>query len=257
MDFTPASIGKDGKAEAAHTSADGNERHRLSTKQFGKQLNLLADETKLLKKLSLEVGKRGKVEGEDGRTVTRKGLTDLLNAHNRKLRSLKTNYTQQGRKKKRIGGKKTKGLSAGVFIDQPLKDFFMKADYGPKTKEVRATIKPLLEQNMLSRAIVTPLLTMWYKQNSYKVPETNAKGKAVEKTYIKADATMKKFLGPYLKETGIDKDKFVYAKLQTIVNPGIFKKAQLDEEYIEAAKAAQPELDDVQAKISLLNKQTA
>ncbi len=70
---------------------------------------------------------------------------------------------------------------------------------------------------------------------------------------------MRAQLGPYLAASGVDADKFSYAMLQKIVNPGMLKKAELSAQqaaYVENAqvKAALAQAFDA---VSAINKAQA
>jgi len=243
--------------------ADEKLRFKLTTTQFGQQLSVLAGQVKEIKRLSLEVGKRGELPTKDGQKVGRRELTKMTNDYIKSLRTLKKNYSAQARKKPRSAltkegkpRKQGKGLSGAVFVQAPLKNFLLSTNYGPRDAEVKAIIQPLLAQDVISRAIVGALLGLWSKQNKFTVMED---GK--QKSYFRADDAMTSNLGPYLQQTGakypgFDQSRFKYARLQNIVNPGILTKGQLNAQQLQYTEDAgvQQILNQAKAQVSAINK---
>ena len=250
--------------------ADEKLRFKLTSTQFGQQLSVLAGQVKEIKRLSLEVGKRGELTTKDGQKVGRRELTKMTNDYIKSLRTLKKNYSAQARKKPRSAftkdgepRKQGKGLSGAVFVQAPLKNFLLTTNYGPRDAEVKAIIQPLLVQDIISRAIVGSLLGLWSKQNKFTVMEN---GK--QKSYFRADAAMKGSLTPYFdivrnnpdpKKASFpdfNEDKFKYARLQNIVNPGILTKEQLNAQQLQYTNDAgvQVVLNKAKAQVSDINK---
>jgi len=237
-------------------------RFKLTTTQFGQQLSILAGQVKEIKRLSLEVGKRGEVTTKDGRKVGRRELTKMTNDYIKSLRTLKKNYSAQARKKPRSSltkegrpRKQGKGLSGAVFVRAPLKNFLLTTNYGPRDAEIKGIIRPLLAQDVISRAIVGSLLGLWSKQNKFSVMED---GK--EKSYFRADQAMTSNLGPYLQETRgkypeFDQNKFKYARLQNIVNPGMLTKGQLSAQQLQYTEddGVQQVLNQAKTQVSAIN----
>lgn len=273
--FVEAYIGKDNKAVAARrveTAADKKmnltpdqlTKHllRLEPNEFAKQIAILTKEVEQIKRLALQVGKKGEAKFNDGRKVTSKDLTELVARHNKKMRSLKQNYIARGSKKRRSNTKKDgtprkqgNSLERATFIDDNLANFWASTNLGARNAEVQALIKPALDRRYISRAIMAPLLGMYSKVNSYTVEETGSDGKTKKKTYIKADPAMRQFLGPYLQQSGVDPEKFVYSSLQKIINPGTFKKAQLDEQRLALTedKATTDALKAIRLQLTAIN----
>lgn len=269
--FVAATVGSDGKAVAAtqvSTAADtalGLEpkqlvRHlrHLSTDQFKKQLGLLADEVLELKRLALEVGKRGTATMKNGSKVGRKELTALATQHNKKLRSLGQNYQARGTRRKSktkkdgTAKKKAESLFSATWINEDLRNFFAAANYGDRNAEVQGIIRPFLEKGYISRAMMAPLLGMYNKLHRYTVEEANGK----IRTYLKADPIMRQYLGSYITQAGINPDKIVYSSLQKIIKPTTFNKDQLDAQRlaIVADVGTTNSLKAARSSLSAINK---
>jgi len=243
------------------TGATEKERLHLSPAEFGAQLKHLGDEVKDLVKMGRKVGalKSGQYIEVGGAKFGAKELNKLVSSHVKTLRQLKKNYTARGMKKKRSAltkeGKPRKtgdGFSQPSFLEQPLVDFINSANFGPKLSA--ADLAATLQYGILSRAILTPLLTTYMKVNGLRFEEGGKK-------YYRAGPEMEAALGPYLaaleaRDPSFNRNKFQYNRIQSIVNPGIRSKDSLNEN--ELAYVANDEikatLRGIQAKVSAANK---
>lgn len=274
--FTPAT--EESPAMSA-TGASEKEMKHLSTQEFGQQLSLLAAEVKDLVKMARKVGslKPGKsLVLANGEKFGAKELNALVSRHNRTLKQLKKNYVARGTRKRRVQepGKERKagaGFDHGSFLREPLVDFLRTANFGgvngPAGGEpIRDVIAPLLENNLLSRSILTVLFTIYELANGLRFEEDGKK-------YFRAGPDMVKFLGPYLStlesqdraksdeemldakgnpKPRFDRNKFVYNRLQSIGNPGVRPKRDLKAEELEYLENPQVKetLESVQEIVS-------
>jgi hypothetical protein len=238
----------------SETGADDKEKLHLSPAEFGAQLKVLGDEVKDLVKIARKVGslKSGEhLVAPSGEKIGAKELNSMVSAHVKTLKQLKKNYTARAKRKKRSGltkegkeRKKTNTFAKPVFLKQPLIDFFRNANFGnvPGTNEpVQGLIENLLEAGVLSRGMVTQLMTIYAFVN----PEMRYTEGG--KIYYRVTPEMEKYLGPYIDQLertddGVTKsgakrdkfrrDKFIYNLLQPIVKLGMYDNeslAQLDD----------------------------
>lgn len=242
-------------AESPALSASGTtdrQRQHLTSDEFGQQLSILAAEVKDLVKMARKVGhlKQGaSLTLENGSKFGVKELNALVSQHNKTLKTLKKNYTA-GVKRKRTGEKAARkagdGFAKGSFLRQPMIDFLRTANLGgvdgPQGgTPVRDVLKPLLDAGLLSRSILTVLMTIYEFANELR-------SEVGGKKYFSAGPDMNKYLGPYLTQleredaakspaqmktkTGkprapFNRNQFVYNRLQNIVQLGLFDKADL------------------------------
>ena len=228
------------------TGETEKEKLHLSPAEFGAQLSAHAAEFKRLVKMGRDLGKAkgGKVT-IDGKTFGAKELNKLVSREVKALKQLKKNYTARGSRKKR--SKLTKkgqvrktgdGFGKGSFLEPPLIAFLKAANFGAQNAQIHAAIDPLLDQGVLSRAILTPLMTTYMFANGLRFEENGKK-------YFRTNDQLNSMLGPYIGaeesgDTGVSKsgkprmrfsrNKFVYNRLQSIVNPGIKSKDALSAE---------------------------
>ena len=250
------------------------QRFHLSPAEFKLQLKATAADVKSLVKIARKIGKAGSVELDDGEVVGAKKLNALVAEHIKTLYQSTKNYAARATKKKSASTKPRKageGFSKGSFLQDPLINFLRSANFGANNEAVHAAIDPLLDQNVLSRAILTPLLTLYLVSNGLRFEEAGEDGKM--KVFYKTNAQMNKALGPYLtaeeeSDTGFgksgnarrifDRNQFVYNRIQSFLNPGIMDKDSLDADqvaYLENAAVKQA-IADAQAVVSQANAQT-
>ena len=243
------------------TGATDKERMHLSPAEFGAQLKLLGDEVKDLVKIARKVGglKSGKYIEVGGAKFGAKDLNKLVSQHVKTLRQLKKNYSARGMKKKRSAltkeGKPRKtgdGFSQPSFLEQPLVDFINSANFGPNLRA--SDLAETLQYGILSRAILTPLLTTYMKVNGLRFEEGGKK-------FYRAGPEMEANLGPYLaaleaKDPAFNRNKFQYNRIQSIVNPGIRSKDSLDANELQyvANTDIKNTLKAIQTKVSSANK---
>lgn len=278
LTFTPAT--EDSPAMSFVGETDRQRRH-LTTAEFGQQVAMLNRDFSQIVRMAKKLGKAGKALELKGQgTFGPKELNALANRHKKMVSSLKKNYSAGIRRKAGVArGVRQSGFSKGVFLQQPLVDFLMNADLGtlPDGTSVRDLVSGALENNLLSRGIITQLLARYKANNdvNFTVEEqaVNKKGEAVTKQSkrIRAGPVMERHLGPYLaelertdresgprvsKKTGktaepFDRNNFVFSQMQRIVNPGILGKDELTEE--QAAYIADPDtiavLADIEARL--------
>ena len=253
------------------------QRLHLSPAEFRVQLKATADDVKSLVKIARKVGglKSGQTIEVEGQVFGAKQLNALVTQHIKTMKQLSKNYSARATKKKTASTKPRKageGFSKGSFLQDPLINFLRAANFGASNDAVHAAIDPLLDQNVLSRAILTPLLTLYLVSNGLRFEEVGDDGKT--KVYYKTNAQMNKVLGPYLSaeessDTGFGKsgnarmkfnrNKFVYNRIQSFLNPGILDKESLDAEqvaYLENAAVKQA-IADAQTVVSQANAQTS
>ena len=245
---------------AMGSGSTDKERMHLTPAEFGAQLKHLGDEVKDLVKMARKVGglKSGQYIEVNGAKFGAKELNKLVSEHVKTLRQLKKNYTARGMKKKRSTltkeGKPRRtgdGFSQPSFLEQPLVDFIRSANFGSlNVSELEST----LQYGILSRAILTPLLTTYMKVNGLRFEEGGKK-------FYRAGSEMEASLGPYLaaleaKDPAFNRNKFQYNRIQSIVNPGIRDKNSLDENELAyvANDDIKASLKGIQAKVSAANK---
>jgi hypothetical protein len=233
------------------------ERLNLSVPEFAAQLKATAQEVRELVKLARKVGslKSGQhFQLKDGSQFGAKELNAATTKVIRTLKQLKKNYTARGSKKKRstltkegVERKQGKGFAQGSFLEKPLVDFLRNANFGnvPGTSTpLRDVLKPVLDNNVLSRSILTPLLTIYEFHNGLRFEEGGKK-------YFRAGPEMERYLGPYLTaleradaaktdqqmldkkgkpKMRFNRNKFVYNRLQSIVNPGVKPQSKLTDQ---------------------------
>jgi len=222
------------------------ERLHLSPAEFRVQLKALGEEVRNLVKIARKVGslKSGQYIEVAGAKFGAKELNKLVFNHVKTLKTLSKNYTARGQKKKKGDTKANRtgeGFAKGSFFEAPLISFLKKANFGSQNAAIHAQIDPLLDQGVLSRGILTPLLTTYMFANNLRFEDNG-------KIFYRVNAEMNEALGPYISEvettdTGSNKkgnarakfvrNKFVYNRLQSIVNPGIREKANLTQDELD------------------------
>lgn len=258
----------------SRTGETDKERMHLTPAEFGQQLSLLSADVKSLVKVARKVGalKPGqKLKLADGQEMGAKELNALVTRHTKTLKTLKKNYTARGTRKKRaVDPSKTRNneFSKGSFLRQPLLDFVSTANFGGVNgpsggQNIRDVLRPLLEAGLLSRAILTILFTIYEFANGLRT-EVNGK------KYFSAGPDMERHLGPYLTalenadrakteaqlmdkkgnvKPRFDRNRFVYNRLQSIVQPGLFPTSELDADRVAY-------LDNPQVKKMLADTET-
>lgn len=249
-----------GTATDAALSATGTDKQRLhlDPKEFRMELGELAKEVKALVHIARKVGKNNKIVVKGGEEVGPKQLNAMVADHNRRLKQLSKNYSARGRRKRGVASTRVRregaGFDAPVFLRQPLIDFLRAADFGltPDGQRVNDVLAPFLESGILNRSTLTPLIVIYSHTKLRDVEQgVDKNGKAKEKIFYHVDPVMQKYLGPYVAElvaadkakTGaqmvdkkgntklrFDPKRFGYARFQSIVNPGVYKKEELTPE---------------------------
>lgn len=144
-------------------------------------------------------------------------------------------------------------FSSPVYLKQPLIDFFSNADFG-KTESgipIRNIVLPLIMKGVMNRNLITVLLTLYVKVNN--LSSVGADGRK----YLSAGPDMEKYLGSYLDdlETAdrsktdaemldmrgnsklrFNRNQFVFSRLMSIANSGIYKRDELTESQSELLK---------------------
>ena len=255
------------------------ERQNLSVQEFSAQLKASGQEVRDLVKLARKVGalKSGQqLRLPNNELFGAKELNAAVSSHIKTLKQLKKNYTARGSKKKRSLTTKAgearrpgEGFAHPSFLREPLVNFLRTANFGfvPGTKQpLREILEPVLQYGILSRAIMTPLLTIYEFVNGHRFDVVGEDGKT--KKFFKAGPEMVQNLGPYLSaleaadkaksdaemtdkngkmKPRFDRNKFVYNRLQSIVNPGFRPQTELEPNEVEYI--AQPVLKEALANI--------
>lgn len=238
----------------------------LSPAEFKFVLRQLAKDYKQLVGMARKIGEKPDgIELDDGTHFGAKELNALVSRQNKALKNLGKNYQAHGKKKKRAQTgepRKGDGFAKGSFLRPELVEFLRNANFGNDSegRPLKETLEPLLKQSMLSRAILTPLLTIYMFVNGHRFMEGG-------KVYFRAGPEMVKYLGAYLTalEQGdknlsdderrssngqvkprFDRNKFVYNRLQSIVNPGIIPARDLDQQHLDYVE--RPEVKTALAK---------
>lgn len=218
------------------------ERLHLTPAEFRVQLKAHGSDVKDLVKMARRIGglKSGQTIEVDGAKFGAKELNKLVSQHVKTLKQLSKNYTARGQKKKRVpkagAARRTgEGFAKGSFLEAPLVNFLLGANFGSQNAAIHAAVDPLLEQNVLSRGVLTPLLTTYAFSNGLRFEQGGKK-------FYKVNPELNNALKPYIDEversdTGVnasgnarrkfDRNQFVYNRWQSVVNAGIRDKASL------------------------------
>ena len=250
------------------------ERQNLTVQEFAAQLKASGQEVRDLVKIARRVGalKSGQHLTINGEEFGAKQLNTLVSTHIRTLRQLKKNYTARGTKKKRVPrDNQRQGLGFGTpsFLEAPLVEFLRNASLGTvpgSSERLQSVLEPVLQYGILSRAIMTPLLTIYEFHNGLRFEQDGKK-------FFRAGPQMEKYLNPYLaaleasdraksaaemtdkngkQKLRFDRNKFVYNRLQSIVNPGFRAQDSLNEtekQYVNSPEI-QATLAQIQAVVS-------
>jgi hypothetical protein len=233
----------------SHHGETEKERMHLTPAEFRAELKALATETKELVKVARRVGalKSGQHLDIGGEQVGAQQLNAMVTAHNRRLKQLAKNYTEQGKRKKRVTqARPGEGFAHATFLNQPLRDFLLNANFGTipgSSTPLSSVYRELVTKyGILSRATVTSLLTIYEFVNGLRFVQ-NVNGK--ERVCFRVGPEMERYLGAYVNEleaaekgktitskkgkqrAGFDRNCFVYNLLQKIVNPGFVPKESL------------------------------
>jgi len=259
---------------------DDKERLHLSPDEFKAQLKRLGEDVKDLVNIARKVGsaKTGLPFEIEGEQIGPKELVKMRSTYVKTLNQLKKNYAARGIRKKRSlltkdgkVRKPTEGFGKPSFLEQPMIDFLMNANFGmvPGTNQpLRETFREMVESyTILSHAIITQLMTIYVFLNK------GARYEEDGKTWYKATPEMLKYLGAYIQKAEDDdaakpdsemvdtkgnlkqrfnRNKFGYQRLQNIVTPGIVKKADVPEE-----KMAYLTNDDIKATLKQIKDQVS
>ncbi len=263
-------------AMSEHGETD-KERSNLTVQEFAAQLKASGQEVRELVKLARKVGslKSGQqLRLPNGDLFGAKELNALTSSYIKTLKQLKKNYTARGTKKKRVpkagaSSRVGKGFATPSFLEAPLVEFLRHAELGkiPGTNQrLQEALEPVLQYGILSRAIMTPLLTIYEFHNGLRFEQDGKK-------FFRAGPAMEKYLGPYLsaleasdraktdaemtdkngkQKMRFDRNKFVYNRLQSIVNPGFKPQESLNEtekQYVDSPEIQQT-LERIQQIVS-------
>jgi hypothetical protein len=264
------------------------EQLHLTPAEFAAQLKASGQEVKDLVKIARKVGsvKSGhQIRLSNGELVGAKELNVLVSTHIKTMKQFKKNYTARGSKKKRSTLTKSgavrktgEGFAQASFLEAPLVEFLRTANFGmvPGTDTpLRTVLEPVLQYNMLSRAIMTPLVTIYEFVNGlrFEAAVVLPDGKTKMKKFFKAGPDMVAKLGPYLTaleakdraksdadlvdangkiKLRFDRNKFVFNRLQSIVNGGFRSQKTLDENELQYVSNQQIKdtLRDIQKVVS-------
>lgn len=251
-----------GTATEAAMSATGQDKQRLhlDPKEFREELSELAQEVKDLVRIARKVGKSGKIRIEGGEEIGAKQLNAMVSDHNRRLRNLNRNYLARGRKKRGVATTRKRagaGFDNPVFLRPELVNFLRTANFGTaaNSESISALLAPFLEQGVLSRSVLTPLMVIYVFRNNLRMTEQgrDKQGKDKERIFFRAGPAMEQTLGPWLAaleakdraktdaqlvdkkgnpKPRFDRNKFIYSRLQSVVNQGIIPKSQLSEQQL-------------------------
>lgn len=275
-------------ATTAAMSAEGkddNERLHLSTKEFAEQISLLAADVRHLVRMAKKLGKSGPVTLADGSSFGSKELNQLVSEHVKTLRQFKKNYLARGRRKRRAprADGEEDSTRRGTFQDPSLitpelVNFLRTANFGNATgtnTPLNTLFEELLTNQIFSRAIMTPLMSIYAERNNLRFEEVDAATGKTHKFY-RVNPELERAFGPWIAQAERDdaaltdaqlvdkkgnakprfrRNKFVYNRLQTIVKPGIRKKDDLSEAeqvYLKN-QAVKDAVKDVQAVVSNTN----
>jgi hypothetical protein len=237
------------------------DRLNLDPREFEHVLAELARGYKDLVALARKIGTSEGFELQNGEKLGARELNALVSEQSKKLKSLKKNYTAHGKKKKRVqtGNQgKGKGFAKGSFLRPEFEQFLMNANFGNDAdgRALRETLAPLLKDHILSRGILTPLLTIYMIVNGLRYKDDNGKVK------YRVGPEMEKYLGAYFDDLEkkdralsdedmrdkngrpkprFDRNGFVYNRIQSIVSHGVIPSEDLTDDH--RAYLASPEVE--------------
>ena len=247
-----------GSATEPAMSATGDDKQRLhlDPAEFRQELKQLTEEVKALVRVARKVGKNNKVLIKGGEEVGPKQLNAMVADHNRRVKNLAKNYVARGRRKRGAGVPKRQNAGAGfnnpVYLRPELVNFLRTANFGTAAngQQISELLSSFLDSGILSRSTLTPLLVIYAFRNGLRNVEqgVDKNGKPKKRIFFSAGPAMQSTLGPWLaqleaadkaKTTAqltdakgnvkprFDRNRFLYSRLQSIVNPGIVPKDQL------------------------------
>lgn len=265
------------------------ENKHLSPAQMKDQLTLVCSQVRALSKVARALGQNKSITIK-GDKIGPKEVNYMTSRLCKEIMNLQQNYVARGTKKQRGTTNKDgserkvgKGFEIPSFLNEPLQQFLLNADFGtaPDGTPVRDVFADFVQEYpIFSRAITTPLMVIYRTVHnlSYTVPTVNAKGKTVNKKFYKVDPTMVKYFGPWIEaleqeqaagpervgKNGVpllrfNRNKFGYNQMQQIITEGFRRKGELNEQELEYVnnEEIQDRLKNILTRISALKEQMA
>ena len=189
----------------------------LDDKVFGEKLKGLVAHLNQLQKLSSHVYSLGKTQSlvyPNGKRVGRKELRTLFSQLGKEITSLKRNYKEHGKRKKRVR-QGTAGFKNPIVVNDAMIGFFSEANLGPAQPGVPGS-PPLNTQLMLlrtritTRAIMTPVFNIYAQVNGMQRDPAN-------RQFLSSTPQMDKWFSQTYAELAAAPQKFQKRKVRTEV----------------------------------------
>jgi hypothetical protein len=175
-------------------------------KNYSKKLKSAVDDMVLL---VYNIGKEGKIQMDDGTTLTKRDIKGLKKGIYKLLDDLNVDFKNS--KRKRAGS--NKALLAPFFISSELVEFFYNIELGPsyrlgangeyevEQKKLQSVLPPKGDGIcIVNQMILNGLFSIYYR--THGLPSTGG--------WIKGDADLSKHLGGAMKELNLDPARFKY-----------------------------------------------
>lgn len=248
----------------------------LTQQEFQAKLKLITTQLNQLQKLSSSVfalKPSDRLQFADGSTVGRREVKSLASQLAAEITSLKDNYREHGKKKKRKRSGKATGFQRPMFVDENMVNFFKTANLGPSDpNNPNSTplnqVLSVAQDGVTTNGMMTPLFSIYATLNNMQQDPTNGQyltstpemDRYFSATYQQAANEPQRYYKD--KVTGeydltrplpkFDPKHFRYANIQTIVKYHVAKKDQLSAEhkaYLET-DAVKQKLKQEQAIVS-------
>ena len=194
--------------EVTEVPATGTEQtsQKYVLKNYSKKLKSAVDDMVLL---VYNIGKEGKIQMDDGTTLTKRDIKGLKKGIYKLLDDLNVDF--KNAKKKRAGS--NKALLTPFFISSELVEFFYNVELGSSyrlgangeyeidQKKLQTVLPPKGDGIcVVNQMILNGLFSIYYR--THQLPSTGG--------WIKGDADLNKHLGGAMKELNLDPSHFKY-----------------------------------------------
>lgn len=248
--------------------------YNIDDKAFGEKLEqIVKHQTNLLKLAShvYSLSKTQRIQYPNGKTVGRKELRSLASQLAKETRSLKKNYVEHGKRKRRTRAPgTTAGFKNPILVTDAMREFFRNANLGPSDPS-NLNSAPLNSQlavgfnGVTTRAIMTPLFNIYAQVNGMQKDPANKQfltstpqmDQYFATTYARLAAAPQKFAkadkqGVRKPLPKFDPRRFRYASIQSIVADNTVKKELLTAQQaaVLADQATKDRLEQEQALVS-------
>lgn len=197
-------------------------------------------------------------EGEQQELLSLK-KPEVRNAYKELAARITKLISAQGRSVKRVttGRRGTGGLNRPFYVDDALHSFMKNADFGPLDPSnptgarLKASLHFLLENRVSSNEIITPLFSIYNRQNGLQKDDDN-------RGLIFPDTLMMTKLGPLMRAAGISTEPgtcMKYVEFSKIVSESKKQTKDTKSEKLESLLAAREAISkQITAATKLLNE---